>query len=307
MVSRVRIIILFMILPQIASAGLFDILNENYIESINELPYSAGIPSVEWQHQSHIKAWVDIVGFKNLTKENGVYLIQGDPASLAIVQYDAKAADVPGSVQKITKSLTTLNSNNFTVASLTVYLYWKSISCDKNSCWEVPHHETATFQDTEKSPDQFDKHPNPTVNIIEYNNTIEPKISITVIEPNASKIFIQYGNKSITERLKLYHVESTAKGVYYANISTIESWDVQGISRFGNSALINTNISDMNYSQLNITVMDIYGTVKADTFNIKQITYEPNKIVFNSLLFGFMGTLFTLFAASAYLIGRIQF
>lgn len=307
MACRIRILIVFIILPQIASAGLFDILNENYIESINELPYSAGIPSVEWQHQSHIKSWVDIVGFKNLTKENGVYFIQGDPASLAIVQYGFEH-DIENNVDSITGSLLLSQSDNNLIASLTVVLKWHVWCYSKTSSWICGRlTETKTFQDTEVIPDQFDKHPNPTVNIIEYNNTIEPKISITVIEPNASKIFIQYRNKSITERLKLYHVESTAKGVYYANISTIESWDVQGISRFGNSALINTNISDMNYSQLNITVMDIYGTVKADTFNIKQITYEPNKIVFNALLFGFMGTIFTLFAASAYLIGRIQF
>jgi hypothetical protein len=305
---RITIFVVLVFFPQTAYAGLFDMLDEKYINNISELPFSPGRPVIEWQKSGHIEAWVDIVGFRDLIRDEDNYLIRGDLADLAIIQYDAKVS-VPGSVQKVTKSVTISTAGNLTIASLTVYLYWKSILCYDSSCWEVPHHETATFHDTEKSPNQFDKVYRPRINIVEYNNTIEQKIAIIVLEPNSSKIIIRYGNNSVTQTLKSYHVEQTEKGIYYANASQLEAWDIQGadIGRFGNAIIINTNLSAVNYSQLEIIISDIYGSVKTDPsqFNITRETYEPEKIVYNPLLFGFIGTILTLFSASVYIVGRI--
>jgi len=305
------LLVILMFSPQIAAAGLFDILDEQYITDISELPYSSGSPAVEWQESEygHIQAWVDIVGFRNLSRDGDKYFINGDPVNLAIVQYDTKAW-VSGSVQELTPTLTITTNNNYTVASLTVYLYWETMQCYDGDCWEVPHHETATFQDIEKSPELYDKTYKPRINIVEYNNTIEPKIAIQVQEPNASKVIIRYGNNSITHTLKTYHVNRTEKGIYYANITPLDTWQVQGqdIGRLGDSVLINTNISEVNYSKIEIIVSDIYGTTRADPaeFNITTVTYEPEKIVFNPLLIVFLGIVGTLFCSSAYIIRRIQ-
>jgi len=313
------LLVITILLPQIATAGLFDILNEQYITDISELPYSSGNPAVVWQESGYIKAWIDVVGFRNLSRENDKYFIQGNPTDLVIVQYDATASP-PGTVDSISKTVTRSKSGNTITAHLYVKLCWHyyySCRCKKDkkgteTCSRCRKDvtESATFTDTEIIPDQFDKVHTPGINIVEYDNTIEQKIAIQVQEPNASKISIRYGNNSVTHTLKTYHVNRTEKGIYYANITPLDTWEVHGqdIGRFGNSVLINTNISEMNYSQIEIIVSDIYGTTRADPaeFNITTVTYEPEKIVFNPLLIVFLGIVGTLFYSSTYLIRRIQ-
>jgi hypothetical protein len=142
---RVIILCLLFLIPTTPTAiaedkGIFYILDEKFIDNISELPYSSGTPETNWQASGYIHAWIDITGFKQMCRDNGIDYIPGSPEDFAIVQYDAKA-EVPGSVTKLLKSVQVSQANNFTIATLTVDLYWKSTICDENSCWEVPHHD----------------------------------------------------------------------------------------------------------------------------------------------------------------------
>lgn len=93
--------LLFLIPTALAEdKGIFYILDEKFINNISELPYSAGTPETNWRASGYIHAWIDITGFRQMSRDNGIDYIPGRPADLAIVQYDAKAADVPGSVRK---------------------------------------------------------------------------------------------------------------------------------------------------------------------------------------------------------------
>jgi len=106
--------------------------------------------------------------------------VPGNASDFAIVQYDAKA-DVPGSVTKILKSVQVSQANNFTIATLAVDLYWESTICDEDSCWEVPHHDKAQFQDSEKSPHTYNltmKEPL-NVTVAFYNNSYSPKAVVS--------------------------------------------------------------------------------------------------------------------------------
>lgn len=297
-------------IPQIAGAGLFDIFNETYISDISELPYSPGNPQITWQESGHIRAWVDIVGFKNLSRDGEKYFILGDPASSAVVQYDAIGLQY-GYLDSLKKNISLNQSGNNLTASLHVILRWHTESCDKNGCWISGRFtEEKDFKDSEVIPEQFNKVLNPIVNIIEYNNTIEPKISIQVIDKNASNISISYGNKSLTHTSKSYHVKQTKKGIYYANTSDIEAWNIQGrgIAKFGNSIIINSNISELNYSHLDIRVSNLYGTIKANpaNFNISRVKYQPETVLYNPVLFAFLGVFFTLTGSAFYLVRQVM-
>jgi len=114
--------------------GIFYILDEKFIDNISELPYSSGTPEVNWQASGYIHAWIDITGFKQMSRDNGIDYIPGGPEDFAIVQYDAKAKF--GSVTKLLKSVQVSQENNFTIATLAVDLYWKSTICYENSCWK---------------------------------------------------------------------------------------------------------------------------------------------------------------------------
>jgi hypothetical protein len=296
---RVILLCLLFLIPtaNAQDKGIFYILDEKFIDNINELPYSSGIPEVNWQASGYIHAWIDITGFKQMSRDNGIDYISGRSADLAIVQYDAKAADVPGSVTKIDKSITTYLSNNFTIAVLTVDLYWKSISCDKNSCWEVPHHETAQFRDAEISPVQYKSISEElNVNITQYNNSLYENIGISSANISGlNKYTIQYEDNIATYRLKQAHVEQTAKGVYFANVTPAEFLELKGknISRYGKMILLNGNLSKMSPDDIKITGSNLYETMTANSsqFNITRLEFKPEKELENPVSIWFMSVM----------------
>jgi hypothetical protein len=297
------------LIPQIAAAGLFDILNETYINDISELPFSSGTPTVSWQQSGNIRGYVDIVGFRNLSRDGEKYFILGDPSQLAIVAGDATGSP-PGIFDSLDKSFSLTQSGKNLIASLNVVLKWHTIACDDKGCFVNGRFtDTAAFQDIEVIPNQFDNAISPRVDITEYNNTIEPKISININDINGNGISSNCGNQSLTHNSKSYHVEKTEKGIYYANTSDLEAWDIQGqgIARFGNSIIINTNISSFDYSKLNITISNLYGSIRVDpsTFNISRVTYQPETVLYNPILFGFLGIFLTLTGAAAYLLKQV--
>jgi hypothetical protein len=302
------LLVILAIIPGIAGAGLFDILQEQYIADISELPYSPGNPSVSWQESGNIKGWIDITGFRNLSRDGEKYHILGDPSSLAIVAGDA-TGNPPGIFDSLDKSISLTQSGNNLIASLHVVLKWHTIYCDDKGCFiNGRFTDTATFQDIEVIPDQFDNILSPRVNITEYNNTIEPKISISITGINSSCISFIYGNKSLTHSSKSYHVEKTEKGIYYANASDLDAWKIkgQGIARLSDSVIINTNLSSLDYSHLDIRISNLYGSVKVDPsqFNISRVTYQPETVVYNPVLYGFLGIFATLTGATFYLFNR---
>lgn len=318
----IKIFVLLAFIPQIAAAGLFDMLNEKYIENMSEMPISVYMtPDKNWQPSydyfernckrdfspKFMVGWVDIIGFKNLVKVNDVMYYNPPNSGEALIGYETISCVIGHRLfkGKTIYDLTVKQQDDQVVANLkaTQILYW--IPAGGNRIYD---NLIQTFSDSEIAPQLYSNSITPSIEIIEYNNSIEPKIVIIVTESNASKIMIQYGNNVAIHTQKAYRVEVTEKGVYYANATPLDSWDVHGFARFGNSVIINTNLSAFDYSQLNITVSDIFGYVHAEQeqFNITRVTYDPEKIVYNPLLFWFIGTLLTLFGASVYLIGRIQ-
>jgi hypothetical protein len=112
-------------------AGILEDINKTYIHSINELPYSAGIPEESIQKSGHISGWVDIVGFKQMVRDKGIDYVLGSPADYAIVQYDAWAnLDCEGcSLESLTKSIAVSTSGNQTVAALSAELKYSQTVC----------------------------------------------------------------------------------------------------------------------------------------------------------------------------------
>ncbi len=299
------IITMILLIPAAGASDIFDILDEKYITDISELPYSSGNPEINWQKQGHIEAWVDIVGFKNLTEYNGEYFINRDPASLAIVQYDSKGKVTEGVIDSITNSLSlsTVSPSKYQpesnlIASLTVVLKWHVVCCSKDGCWVCGRYtETKTFQDTEIVPEQC---PNIdyTINITEYNNSVNPRTVIGLTTYNSSYINYIYKNESIKNYLKNARVEKTAKGIYFANMSSANIW-TDGIDSFHQMGdkLIIRGTADPNYDNLSITISNIYETkrVSVSNYSIIRDTYKFERsfsglyitlIIIFSILFG---------------------
>lgn len=291
-------------LPQIASASsIFDILNEPYIDDINELPYSDGHPSINLQKSAIISGWVDIVGFRNLSKDNTTYYIYGNPIDLAIVQSDVQVSLKHGVVDHVDKNVTFTESQGILTAQLKVKLYWYDLSCSKSGCTRIEHFSEELFQDSEIIPQQAESIPQTPIELTEYRNPIEPKVTLWINQQNLSKITVNYNGSSISHKSVMYHVEQTDKGIYYANKTKIDYWNIEGhgVSRFGNSIIINKNPSNISYTYLNVTISNLYDSQRVNTssYNISKVIYEPEKVVYNPLLLGFLG-IFGIFMYSSY-------
>ncbi len=315
---KVSIFIIFMFLPLSAASedlGIFGILNEKFIDSINELPHSDGVPDMNVQHNKYIEGWVDIVGFRQMIQEDGVDYVPGNPADYAIVQYNAwDNVDCFGcGVDSFKKNLRVSTVGNQTVASLDIQLIWYEwVSCGEDCSKKIYHLETATFQDFEKSPQTYNmKIDNLSVYIVEYNNSINPKIGIEVIEPaSISKLTIKYDNNVAEHYLKAAYVDQTRKGVYFANMSYIDFWKLNGtnITRIDNHVLLNINLTQVDYKRLNISASTPYETMYADpeSYNITRLDYKPETILWNPVLFSFISIIAVLNGSAYYLYRRMM-
>ncbi len=299
------LLLLFLAVP--VSADLFEeMLNQTYVQSASEMPAFTGTANVQEQHYKHIIAWVDITGFKGEIIENGVHYIHGNPADSAIVQYDAYFNMPKGqqcytcTLDSIKKTITVSQSGNYTVATLTVVLKFHETLCAQNSCWLEYYEETGTFQDRALSPQQYPPLEPPQVDIIEYNNTIQEKISVSVTAKNVSIIEVNYGNKTAKHFLKYFAVENnTGEAV------KTDTWELSGLGRIQNTIIMDTDLSTLDYSELNVTIYSPYQSLKADyhTFNITRLESSPETVLFNPVLIFFVGSI-AIFGYSSYSLLR---
>ena len=287
------------------ASNIFSILDEQYITDISELPYSSGNPDKNIQKQGHIEAWIDIVGFKNLTKENGIYFINRDASSLAIVQYDAKYK-IDGVLDSFSKSYTLSQSGDNLIASLTVVLKWHVICCGEDGCWVCGRYEeTKTFQDTEVAPEQC-----PIVeyimNITEYNNSVNPRTVINLSTSNLSSVNYMYKKESIKNYLKNARVEKTAKGIYFANLSSTNIW-TGGTDSFHqmNYNVIIRDTADPDYDNLSILASNIYETKKVTNYSIVRDTYTIERSF--SPIFIIVATIFSIMFGILYYTAKRAF
>ena len=301
--SLLVVFVLIVLIP--TAAGLFDILKEKYIVDISELPYSSGRPDIQWQKSGLINAWIDVVGFRNLSKENNKYFIFGDPANLAITQSGISqecSARTSCTVTSFTKTQTISISNNHIIASLHVVLKYDitttTTSCStdkkgKETCTtstSTSHHsQSATFADTEIIPEQFDKMiPDITINIIEYNNTVNPRTVLDIPTKNLTHINYVYKNECIQNYRKTARVEQTEKGIYFANLTTVNIWTpgTPMLHQMNDQVTIQKTASP-DYPALKVRISNIYETKDISNYSIVRDTYYIER-TFNSLFYAIL-------------------
>jgi hypothetical protein len=307
---RYVFLILFSLIPAASGyAGIFSILDEQFIDDINDLPYSAGSPTISWQEQDHIGAWVDIVGFRDITRIDGIDYTISKPESLALVQYEA-FADPPGIFDSLDKSVSVYQFGNNTIASLHVVLKYHKISCDKSGCWISGRFtEEKDFIDSELSPLIYPSLMNGSANITEYNNTINPHAAIGLNLPgnsNLSKVTFRYGSDSLTHYFRQGHVEQTEKGIYFLNLSVVDFWtaNTESLQHFNEWVMI-PNSSRPDYSKLSIEISNPYETRTINNYSFERITY-PAASTFSNPILMVVGMISTLIVMSIKIIRRIS-
>ncbi len=217
-------------------AGVLEDINKTYISNISELPYSAGTPEKSIQTSGIISGWVDIVGFRQMMRDNGTYYVPGSPADYAIVQYDtwANLQDCGSCyVVDIKNQVSVRDSGSMTIAQNNIDLKWAEIvtNCDENGCWQntIYRTEYAIFSDSAISPIQFKFPTNQTITIEKYRGVV-PKEIIKFMDMD--EVIIAYrvttGNGSVMHRRKIGRIEITQKGIFFMNLTPLSVWEKTG-------------------------------------------------------------------------------
>lgn len=246
-------------------------------------------PDVDWQESGYVRGWIDIVGFREMIRENDTDFVPDNASDFAIVQYDAKA-NVPGVVTNLLKSVQVLQNGNNVVAVLNVGLSWKSIICDDKSCWEVSHHEEVQFQDSEKSPKTYPMNESLNVTVAFYNNSYSPKAVVNAGRNNwtLSEKYI-YSSGQIEHFSKKGYVSMNKKGVKYVTYYPANIWKNGNetlFSRMDDSVVINT--ANFNLSDLTVTAVDPYSRTGSTSYNYSRIDYSPYKAFSPEFFFIFL-------------------
>jgi hypothetical protein len=310
---RVIILCLLFLIPTIPTAiaedkGIFYILDEKFIDNISELPASTNLkPDISWtpsnwgdlcrrdRSPAFIFGWIDIIGYRNMEQIDGQEYINEPVKDAAIIQYQTYSCVLGLAVFKLPmiNTIETYQEGEQLVTKLTAKQVMYSID---QSGYINYYNLTKTFYDYEHIPKQINKLSGITANIVQYNNSLYENIGISIANISGlNKYTIQYQDNIATYRLKKAHVEQTAKGVYFANVTPAEFLDLKGknMSRYGKTILLNGNLSKMSPGDIKITGSNLYETMTADTsqFNITRLEFKPETELENPVSIWFMSVM----------------
>ncbi len=246
--------------------------NSTFIENVG--PYS---PDKTWQESGHIRAWIDIVGFNNMMRENGLDYVPGNPADHAIIQCDA-VAEVPGILDSLEKSVSVYGYGNNTIASLHVKLKYHTIACDKQGCYVNGRFtEDKDFIDSEPSPLTYSHNQSINASVVFYNNTYSPKAIISPENaPQAYLIRVTYQNDSVEHIKKKGSINKTRKGVKFVELypaDLLENGNETLFSMMNDSVVINT--ANFSISELNVTAVYPYNSTEPMNYSFTRIDADP--------------------------------
>ena len=248
------------------------LISNNWDGSFDSLNYKATYPAVEWIPGPHMMAWVDIVGYRNMSRIKNTDYINGNPVACVIVESEVKdLLTWNDNVDWIEKEFSYNVSNGNITVTLDITMLWhhsteitnpngnKGVKKDYNYAY-------MTITDTENLPLEYVYTPaNTSTHLLFYNNTFSPKTIINVPE-NEGLYYIEYSynNETIKQNLMNAEIETNPKGIEFINFSDAHRWDESegNLSHMREGCIIkgaNFTLEDLNislrtpYRSLNVT------------------------------------------------------
>ena len=244
--------------------------------SFDSLNYKATYPAGVWVSGPHMMAWVDIVGYRNMSRINNTDYIFGDPVACVIVESEVKDLLAwNDNVDWIEKEFSyNVSDGNITV-TLDITMLWHHSTeiTHPNGNKGVKkdyHYAYMTLTDTERLPLQYAyTAANTSTHLIFYNNSFSPKSIINV--PGKDGLFYieySYNNESIKQNLMSDEIETNLKGIEYINFSEVKRWDEStgNLSHIGSSCVIKG--ANFTLDDLNITLRTPYTAGNTTKYNL---------------------------------------
>ncbi len=285
--GKIDIAPIFTPTPTPTPKTIFSVLGiEGYIHNWTELPAQENlIPDQAWRAGSYIDAWIDIVGWNNMTLRNGTFYIPNNEPQIIDFGYRITGS----TVTDVSTSVIFHKDGNYTIAVLSATIMYYTIHCNKAGCWRVYHTAYESFEDMERTPVEIVLFAPP----IEIDHIVQ---NFTYI--NSSTITVSY-NRNIYDRYnvtrdddfflkidRLWHLEQTRKKINYANESLLNVYYTQNISHNRDRL----NIADINNTSISASGFYVSTTAKNITSTYQdsdplQQYLERNFLFFIIILF----------------------
>ena len=240
------------------------------------LNYKATDPAVSWVSGPHMLAWVDIVGFRNMSRINNTDYILGAPVECVIVESEVKnLLTWNDNVDWIDKQISyNVSDQNITVIMDITMMWHHSTEIkhlnDQKGVKKDYNYEYMTITDTERIPLEYNYTAAeiPT-SIIFYNNSFSPKSIINV--PGKDGLYYidySYNNESIRQNLMNAEIEKNPKGIEFINFSDAKKWqDPTGnLSHFADSCVIKG--ANFTLEGVNISLRTPYRPLNVTDYNL---------------------------------------
>ena len=283
------------------STSFFEYLNsDKIVTNVADIDYSgSGCTSDQTvQSSEHIRGWIDIIGFEDTVKIDGI--MYSDTSPVPILKYSVwgdgfGSGDTMDSITVTAVRESTVS--DFTTAEIDIHLEWhhtshhSSTTCDaEGHCTTITWTETdyyddyATFSKSVESPMQYPIiEPSP-IEVLCYNNSsLSPKLIINLPPVNNTIGYhIEFDNESIEYYHNVLTVEELTNGFPYGNLTTYNSnsiyEDSDTFSRIKNNIVINSSavneslkifiITPYDEQQINYTVMNKSDVLKIEKMHV---------------------------------------
>jgi hypothetical protein len=290
---------LFIMIPGVAAEGydIFKLIDSAWSGDWKDLNCEAVQPDKVIYSTADMSGWIDIAGYRNMTRVDGVDYVYGDPVSCAVVEYDVW--DLISGVKErwndnvdwIHKDLEVRQDSDELIASLDVEMKWHHSTLKFNNgipyIKKTYYYDNMTLTDTETVPLSFNfTAENTAVNVTVYNNTFAPKTLIQLpCMPGIMQVNYSYDNHTITHIRMTGLVERTDKNVEFVNMSLIDLWSRPSgpLSHIGDIVVVRG--SNFSTDKMDVAVSTPYQTVKVTDFNETTINYSAARSVHPALYY----------------------
>lgn len=245
--------------------GCFDSLN-----------YKATDPDAMWFTGPLMLAWVDIVGYRNLSRINNTDYIYGDPWSCVLVESEVVDLLIwDDNVDWIDKQYSYHISDNNITVTLNITMLWHhstetTLPSGKKKIKKDYSYSFMTINDTERLPLQYVyTATNIPTYLIFYNNSFSPKTIINIPKKNGLfYIEYTYDNETIKQNLMNAEIEKNSKGIEFINFSDAKKWDDPegNLSHIAGSCIIKG--ANFTLENLNISLRTPYRSLDVTDYNL---------------------------------------
>ena len=297
--------------------GPFEIKNETFYDGEWGIVDEHGTPDKITKSSGHVRGWVGIVGFENMSVLDGVNYVNESPHKVAIVKKKAWHTKVSGKVRSFKTSFNVVDTdytdgNDTTTATLHTIFKWKyKVNCDPvfGCDWDNAE-DKLTVVDVVDSPEVFNNSlGNYTVIITSYNNSVTP-YTLIYLPPrwNIIKETVVYKNSSASWCPVLGVVKTNANGTEYVDFidSPLYVADTDHvIMRVDDYYVINE--APLDWGALEISVQTPYVLVDDLAWHVVVVHSKPSDYIAWKLIVVFVFVLGVFLVAGYYAVnaGRV--